>query len=115
VLRQGRRRDGADDEQCRDADGDERCPSAAGEGLLRRGRGGDGAAAGAAGAAETWTGGGGQVTAPSRVTVTARCTTSSSSIDEHAVLLRGEQRDEVQLFVPYSCDACCGRRPARSV
>src|SRR6516225_5362513 len=38
-----------------------------------------GAAAGTAGAADTWTGGGGQVSSPSRTTVMDRCTVSSKS------------------------------------
>ena len=82
VLRQRRRGDRVDPEQRRDPRGEE--PGLAGRAealfLLRRGLSAAGPWVAAAGAAETWTGGGGQVFSPSRTTVTERCTTSSKSM-----------------------------------
>ena len=67
------------------------------------------------GAAETCTGGGGQVFSPLRTTVMARWTTSSKSMTSWPSFPGVSSVSRLTRFCPYSWDAWAGSRPARSV
>ena len=67
------------------------------------------------GAAETWIGGGGKVTSPSRVTVMLRSTSSSKSMTNRPSLAGVASLARFTMFVAYIWLDWAGRRLAMSV